>query len=287
MNKWKRAGEAYNSIDIPETLADRVRLEIERHERAGKFRRHYKNILEVCALSLVLLAAGLNLSPAFADAAGELPIVGGLFRVMTVRSWHESEEDATVQVDIPGIEQTPGAAHDFSDQMNQEIEMRVQEKIEEGNQAIQEYKEAFLQTGGSQEEWDERENTVSVSYEIKYQNETRVSFVIETYVSIASAFQETFFYNLDLMENKTLTLRDLLGDNWIDLCNADIQRQIEAYPLESGESTPFFDASLGGFDTVDEQTSFYIGQDGNPVVVFPRGSIAIGAMGVVEFIIEP
>ena len=47
--------------------------------------------------------------------------------------------------------------------------------------------------------------------------------------------------------------------------------------------TYFFAPEEGGFTTVDETTSFYINEDGNPVVVFPEYSIAAGAAGIVEF----
>ena len=45
----------------------------------------------------------------------------------------------------------------------------------------------------------------------------------------------------------------------------------------------FFAPAEGGFTTVDENTAFYIRADGVPVVVFPRGSIAARAAGVLEF----
>ena len=79
--------------------------------------------------------------------------------------------------------------------------------------------------------------------------------------------------------DKTITLRDLLGENWADICNEAIQRQIG----ESRDSALFFSPEEGGFTTVDESTAFYIRSDGVPVVVFPRGSIAARAAGVPEF----
>ena len=45
----------------------------------------------------------------------------------------------------------------------------------------------------------------------------------------------------------------------------------------------FFPEDMGGFTTVDETTSFYINETGNPVVVFPKYTVAIGALGNVEF----
>ena len=48
----------------------------------------------------------------------------------------------------------------------------------------------------------------------------------------------------------------------------------------------FFAPGEGGFTTVDEDTSFYIREDGVPVVVFPRYAIAAGAAGFPEFPVE-
>ena len=82
-----------------------------------------------------------------------------------------------------------------------------------------------------------------------------------------------------------MTLRVLLGEDWVDICNAAIQAQIDASVEEDG-FTYFFPPQWGGFTTVDEDTSFYIRDDGVPVVVYPKYSIAAGALGVVEFAIS-
>ena len=43
---------------------------------------------------------------------------------------------------------------------------------------------------------------------------------------------------------------------------------------------------MGGFTTVDRNTTFYINEAGNPVVTFPKYEIAPGFMGVQEFEIQ-
>ena len=98
-------------------------------------------------------------------------------------------------------------------------------------------------------------------------------------VSIANADQEQFFYNLDLAEDQELTLAGLLGEDWVNICNDSIRAQMAA----SEDPTVFFTEEEGGFTTVDEETGFYISQSGNPVVVFPRYTVAPGFMGAVEF----
>ena len=121
-----------------------------------------------------------------------------------------------------------------------------------------------------------------MTYEIKSQTPTAVSFVVNSYVTVASAYQEQYFYNLDVANDRELTLADVLGDDWTDQCNQSIREQMAA----SEDPAAFFDADMGGFTTVDETTGFYLNEKGNPVVVFPRATVAIGAMGTVEFEIQ-
>ena len=114
----------------------------------------------------------------------------------------------------------------LAQQVSQEIQERVDAKIAEGEKIIADYKEAFLATGGTEEQWAEKDNTVSVTYDIKSQTDTTVSFVVDSYVSIASAYQEQVYYNLDLAANREITLADLLGENWVEICNESIRTQM-------------------------------------------------------------
>ena len=120
-------------------------------------------------------------------------------------------------------------------------------KIAEGEKIIADYKEAFLATGGTEEQWAEKDNTVSVTYDIKSQTDTTVSFVVDSYVSIASSYQEQVYYNLDLAANREIALADLLGENWVEICNESIRTQM----AESEDPSVFFSEDMGGFTTVD------------------------------------
>ena len=53
---------------------------------------------------MVLMVGALNVSPAFAAAAAEVPVVGGVFRVLTVRNYQETNEDRTLTVEQPVVE---------------------------------------------------------------------------------------------------------------------------------------------------------------------------------------
>ena len=271
MNEFEQAKKEYEQIPVPEELADRVQAGI-RQGRAKRMQRKWKRGAGAVAACLVLVVGTLNVSPTVAAAAADVPVLGGLFQVLTVRSYTEKNPDYTEEVRQPGLSGT-----EYAQEVDQEIQKRVDEKLAEGEKIVAEAKEAYLATGGTEEEWAQRDTTVSVDYEIKSQTDTTVSFVIDSYVSIASAYQEQMYYNLDLAEGRELTLEDVLGADWVSLCNDVISAEIAERPDD------FFDTSMGGFTTVDETTSFYINEAGNPVVVFPKYTIAPGAMGVQEF----
>ena len=184
-------------------------------------------------------------------------------------------------VSVPEVD----AEGDLAQQVNAEIQERVDAHLAQAQQVWEDYHDAFIATGGTEDEWSQREMNVDVNYEIKSQTSTTVSFVVDLFQGSFNAYNQQYFYNLDLENDRDITLKDLLGEDWVNICNQSIQAQIDASVDENG-FTYFFPADQGGFTTVDENTSFYIRDDGVPVVVFPRYSIAAGAAGAVEFPIE-
>lgn len=277
MKYMEQEKKRYEETEIPAELNDRVQAGIRQgkanYRKASAFRRWKRSGVAVAACLAVTVGV-LNVSPTVAAAAADVPVLGGLFQVLTVRNYTEQKEDYTVDVEQPAVTGTAQA-----DKVTAEIQQRVDAKLAEGEQLVAEFKEAFFATGGTEEQWAERENEVSVTYEIKSQTDTTVSFVVDSYVSIASAYQEQVYYNLDLANDKAITLADVLGEDWVTICNDSIKAQMAA----AEDPSVYFDESFGGFTTVDEATQFYLNEAGDPVVVFPRATVAIGAMGIVEF----
>lgn len=277
MNEFKEAKQAYDNVPVPAELDQRVWAGI-RQGKARRARQAWGKWLGTVAACFVVVVGALNVSPTMASAAADIPVLGGLFRVLTVRSFTDENSDRTLEVEQPAVEGGDALAQ----RVNREIQAIVDEKTAEGEQLIAEYKDAYFATGGTQEEWERHDNTVRVTYDIKSQTDTTVSFVVNSSVSIANAYQEQFYYNLDLAADKELTLADLLGEDWVTICNDSIRAQMAA----SENADMFFTEDQGGFTTVDEMTNFYIDQSGDPVVVFPKYTVAPGAMGEVEFTIS-
>ena len=182
MNDFKHAKEEYESTPIPAELKDRVQSGI-RQGKANRARRAWGRRLGTVAACFVVAVGALNLSPTMASAAADIPVLGGLFQILTVRGFTDENADRTVTVEQPAV-----TGSDFADAISAEIQERVDAKTAEGEQLVAEYKDAFLATGGTQEEWEQHDITVSVSYDIKSQTDTVVSFLVESNVSFSNAY---------------------------------------------------------------------------------------------------
>ena len=279
MNEFKNAKEAYENTPIPAGLSERVQAGIEEGKARYRARRGrtFRRWASAAACFCVVLA-GLNLSPTVAKAAASVPVLGGLFQVLTFVDYDKTEDGIHYDVTVPQVEAESGLAQ----RVNAIVQEKVDQHLAKAQKDWDDYREAFFATGGTEEEWAGREMDVIVDYDIKSQTDTRVSFVVTLAEGWVASMEERYYYNLDLAENRDLTLRDYLGDTWVETCNASIQKQIDASVDEEG-FTFFFTPEMGGFTTVDETTGFYVREDGTVVVCFPEYSIAAGAAGMPEF----
>ncbi len=105
--------------------------------------------------------------------------------MLTIRSYHEKDEGHDITVNVPEIQldetQTGDAdagKETFVGDINQEIQTIVDDYVAEAKQKFAEYKEAFFATGGTEEEWGNRDIAVNVDYEVKYQQGNILSMVL-------------------------------------------------------------------------------------------------------------
>lgn len=282
MKEFGNAKENYDNTPIPAGLREHVQAGIQMGK--ANYRRQRRRTAQrwiATAACFGLLLAGLNLSPSIASAAANVPVLGGLFQVLTFVDYSKSEDGINYDISAPKVETESSLA----EKVNAAIQEKVDQHLAKARQDWDDYREAFFATGGTEEEWGSREMDVSIDYEIKSQTEEQVSFVVSFAESWVSAYEEHYYYNLNLAENRELTLRDVLGEDWVVACNTAIQKQI-AKSVDASGFTYFFAPDKGGFTTVDEDTGFYIREDGAAVVCFPKYSIAAGAAGNVEFVVQ-
>ena len=104
MNKFDEARKEYENIPIPAELGDRVQEGIRQGRTARRTRLRRRRMWLSAAACFTVLAVSLNISPTIAHAAANVPVLGGLFEILTFVSYEKSEDGINYSVDVPQVE---------------------------------------------------------------------------------------------------------------------------------------------------------------------------------------
>ena len=294
--------KTYESIPIPEKLNEMVaqtiasqnkediRMSYENTKTTYKTtsRPVWKGCMAAAAAFLVAGTVGLNTSPAFAEELHKIPIIGTLAQVLTFRSFEGTVGDVELDVTVPVVKGADGK--ELPAKVNAQIQQLTTTYEAQAKAELAEYKDSFFATGGTEEEWANRTMSLFIDYDVKYFENDILSLQVTTAKSWVSAEEEYHFYNIDLKQDTELTLEDVLGKNYAEICNTSIFKQINER-IASDKNAVFFgfgndEGMMDGFTTVDETTAFYLNENGSVVISFPEYSIAPGSMGIQEFLIS-
>lgn len=294
MRNLKDAKNIYDHIVVPEELDARLRKTLKNApEPPGKpvsFIRYGKAFATAAAALFLCFTVGLNTSEAFAMEASKLPVIGAVARVLTIRSYETTEDTTTTKVEVPEIQvesTEENVTHAITD-VNTEIQTLVDDFTAQKKAEIEEYKEAFFETGGTEEEWAERTIDVNVNYEVKHQSDTTLSLLVDAWISWFNFQEERHFYNIDLVTGKELTLTDLLGEDAYEYAGECVLKQIYEKIEADPDACIFWGINDGGemnmeFMGVTKDTPFYINEAGNVVISYNKYDIGPGYMGIQEF----
>lgn len=259
----------YLETEIPPELPGIVYAPFLKRKRS----RLPQQMLCLAACLCLIFVGALNLNPAFAAAAAQVPVIGAVAQVLTFSEYHVSTDRELVDVRVPEI--TGTSFPELEDRINEEIQKKIDDDLAAARERAQEEYDAYVATGGDPNDYIPM--TISFDYEVKSCTDEILSFELERFEVRASGFSELTYYNIDLITGETLTLADVLGPDWKERADAVVYAAIDQNPEN------FFSGETGGFSGVSEDQRFYINEDGNAVIVFEKYEIAPGASGTLEF----
>lgn len=282
MNILKKAKDTYDSIEVPQELTYSVNKAIQNGKKNNRQKRFYvafKTTTAALATTFALFVVLLNTNESFAKAMQDIPAISSLAKVFTVREYKEENETDLINVKIPAIQNTGNS--ELEKRINYEISSKINEVIEEARNRALEYKNAVLATGGTMDDYIPTE--INIDYKITYQDDDYISFIITKSESFASAYQEQYFYNIDIQNGKELNLKDVLGANYKEIVDNSVNNQI-VERTEKDSNVSYFTKEEGGFSGIkDEYQDFYIDENKKVVIVFQKYEIAPGYMGIQNF----
>ena len=172
MKNLNNAKHIYDYIVVPEELDERLRNTLEtassskQTDNVVKFTRWAAT---AAAALFLCFTVGLNTSESFAMEMSELPVIGAVAKVLTIRSYEIQNDNVTTTVEVPeiqletAVEETTHAITDANKKIQELVDVFTAEKYTQ----IEEGKATFLESGGTEEEWQARDIEVNVNYDIK------------------------------------------------------------------------------------------------------------------------
>ena len=282
MKKLEKAKEVYEAIKVPNELnyvVNKAILDKKKKEKSVLI--YVKYAVTTVACTFLTFIFMLNVNSSFATNISEIPIIGDMAKVFTIKEVNEEDKTKLINAKVPALENTGNT--ELEKRINYEIMLKMNEILEEAEKRAAEYKEAVIETGGN--EYDYQPINIQIDYKVGYSNDKVVSFMISKSETLANAYTEIYFYNVDIETGKKLNLRDVLGNEYKQIVDTTIYKEIEE--RSKNLDNIYFTADEGGFEGIEnEYQDFYINSDGKVVIVFEKYKIAPGYMGTQEFVID-
>lgn len=265
----------YEETPIPEEL-DAVVMDAVRSRK----RRALRSRWLAAAVAAVILGFGLsvNVSPAFAQALYDVPVIGSLARVITLRQYRFEAEKYRADIVVPGIESSQ--ATELADRLNAKY-------LEEGRELYTK----FMAEMEEMKQAGDGHLAVSSGYIVKTDNEQILSVGRWVVTAMGSASEEITYDTIDKQNQLLITLPMLFkDDDYVQVISENIKAQMrEQMATEEGKIYWLPETSADypdwAFDAIAPDQAFYITDDGKLVISFNEAVVAPAYMGVVEFTI--
>ena len=273
------------SQQLVEQTKGKMKERMELNCSHSHFFKRYRHFLSrssmVLAAASCIFVLSVNLSPACAASIQDIPVLGALSQILTIQNYTQKADNTEITVKQPAVADSSGKTENI--EVNEHIQKVIDQYLSNAETQIEEYKKAFLATGGTEEEFSQKDIQVTVDYEIMSQTDDLLSFVLYMYQSWYNSSETVEYYNLNAQTGEPLSLQDLLGDDYIDIVNQEIRAQIDEQNSKS--EYPLLFTGENAFQTIDSETQFYINSDNKIVIVFDKYEIAPGSTGRPEFIL--
>lgn len=245
----------------------------ERKEKRVLFTRRVRPAYVVMAM-LAAVVIVLNTNPQIAYAMERIPGVEYLIRVVTLNHYFIERSSSELDVEVSHI-QTDGVAGDAADAINKEVNDNAEKIIQEYQSEVE--KDADVHTA------------TRYSYETVTDTKRWFTLKITTEYTAASSSVSYKYYHIDKNTGDIIRLLDLFQSNcdYKSALSENIKAQMRKQMSESDNVAYCLDSELPetDFKSIDEDANYYIGENGNLVIVFDEYEVAPGYMGTPEFVI--
>ena len=305
----KQLKEEYENMTIPEARRERLQAGIDRARMEKKRAEHARrrSAWTAVAAAAVVMIALPNTNMQIAHAMENIPLLGGFFRLVTVRQYNYNDENHDAEVELAQINYGEDAGEGASvgevaaapegtaagsvEGVGQEA--AVANLSEDGVEAVNQDMEATVEELIRQFEdtlSEEGYHGLHVTQEVVTDNARYYTVKLSVLETEASGYEHNQFYTIDKQTGNVVTLEDLFaeGSDYISAISENIKTQMKEQ-MAADEGVIYFldndDMPEFNFQGITEQTNFYFNEKDELVIAFDEYEVAPGSMGAPEFVI--
>ncbi len=280
MNHFDRilkAKAAEEQSEIPASVKDKIEKTLadlpEKKAKPASVRVLPKAAAAAACFIFIVFFLFPNISVTYAHALEQLPVIGDLVRVVTIRNYFYADEYHELDVDVPQVDIENSEAFDL---INKDID-------ELTDALVQQFYSDLAAIG------DDGHGSVYADYQTV--TDTERWFTLKIRVTEASGSSNTYFkyYHVNKQTGSIVRLGDLAADNRFYECiEQEIQKQMRTEMEQNSDLIYWTEDSVIGKDlrSVSPDHNFYWNKDGDLVIPFDKYEIAPGYMGTPEFTIS-
>lgn len=263
-------------IPVPEQTSQKIEDILSQLPQRKVVRFSPLRRIAAVAASLVFVFLFLlpNVSVTYAETLEQVPLLGELVRVVTIRNYVYSDDYHDMSIDVPNIEDaTMGSA---AEEVNKDVDALTQQLMD------QFYADA-------ESIGEDGHTAVYADYEIVTNTDQWFTLKLSVQLASGSGTNYYVFYNVDRSSDQIVTLGQLFtDDSYAEVLRQDILAQMKQRMEEDPSLVYWTEDSNMGQDFIDLQPehNYYFDDAGNLVIPFDEYEVAPGYMGCPEFTIQ-
>lgn len=282
--KLEEMRQDYENIKIPADLRQRVETGIRQAKEEKQMKKKSKVIVYTgriaggVAAAMLMITVMANSGAAIAHAMAKIPVIGAIAEVVTFREYESSENNMEADIKIPEV-----SVKNEDGTVNEETTQKINKSIQEYTDEIIARYEADVKAAGE----GEGHMNVELDYSVITDSDRLFSIRFDQLLVMASGAQMVKIYHIDKQTGEMIGLDGLFreGADYVTAVSENIKEQMREQ-MAADESVMYFldsDMPEWDFQTVKEDNTFYVNENGRLTIVFDEYEVAPGYMGSVEF----
>ena len=266
-------------IPVPEAVHQRTEEllaslpERTAEKKVIRFPKTMQRMASAAACFVFLMMVVLpNTSVAYANAVADIPVIGKLVQVLTIRNYDYFDGRHELEADIPNV----------SDPINKESSELLNRDVNELTEAVIADFYAEVERNGG-----EGYGALHIFHETLRSTEQWFTLRLTVSESAADSSADVHIYHIDRAAGKYVSFGDLFDSDSREVLEQMILADMQAQ-MAADDTVSYWEEGVdkeAGFAALTADQSFYFAENGDLVIVYDEFAVAPGYMGNPEFAI--